>query len=75
MITLRDNITGECVTVEKDAAAETLAPWFSGAPEGTRQEVRDMIEALQDALNQGKSSSGFAAYLNISVEFSVTVKP
>lgn len=55
MLTITDTIgTSGSITVEPHAVAEAIRPWYPEAPD----EVYEVIEQLQDAIDRGRQDTG-----------------
>lgn len=65
IVTLTDQIADATATVPVEDIAETITPWYAGAP----TEVTDAITGLQDAANAGDwtTANQHAEFLALTV--------
>lgn len=66
-VVITDQITCATVTVDRDAVAGAIAPWYEGAPRDVRSRVLDAIDALERALVNGDPAESLASYLAVTV--------
>ncbi|CCK59360.1 hypothetical protein [Mycobacterium canetti] len=64
IVAVVDLETGDRAVCERDQVAETIRPWFPGAP----ADVHDQIAALQAALNHRDYTGEHEAFLRIRIE-------
>jgi hypothetical protein len=76
LVTITDTAgTSGTATTDTVNVSDTIASWFSDAPEDDATEIATAIDNLQTALNRHEDSSGWETYLgiNIAPEHDITV--
>ena len=63
MVTITDTITNAEVTCDANDIADSIRPWFDGAP----AEIIDAAEALEDAVIAGEYTGELEAFLAVEI--------
>lgn len=68
MYTITDANGGHSATVAYDQVADTLRPWFEGAPDEVTQAIADLETALTPGSSTAHEQDALATYLDVTVQ-------